>query len=345
MITQSFLRTEFLFRFEKKTPQFKKLSAFELANRLSYLIWNQPPDQALYELASSGEIFDRQVLIEQVQSMLKDERSEAMLKAFLNKWFEVDALRDMAEEDPIYEDMYNEIITYFSYIIKNDLNLQHLLKSDFTFLNDHMAEFYEIESDVGYVFRKRPLNTDQRGGIIGMAGFMALTSAGEETNPILRGNFILSSLLGTPTPPPPPDAGILPAASETKHMSLREVLVEHRKNPSCRGCHALIDPLGFPLENYDHMGRWRDDVDNHAELANGKKITGPQELRRYLIKNRDHFYRKISSVFLSYAMNRELNHYDFYLVNKSHTNLRNNDNRFSAIVATIILSDQFQYKL
>ena len=128
-------------------------------------------------------------------------------------------------------------------------------------------------------------------------------------------------------------------------MSLREVLVEHRKNPSCRGCHALIDPLGFPLENYDHMGRWRDNVDNHAELANGKKITGPQELRRYLIKNRDHFYRKISSVFLSYAMNRELNHYDFYLVNKSHTNLRNNDNRFSAIVATIILSDQFQYKL
>jgi hypothetical protein len=163
-------------------------------------------------------------------------------------------------------------------------------------------------------------------------------------NPILRGDFVLSKILGTPTPPAPADAGILPDSSEVVGLTLPQVLEKHRRSISCKGCHSRIDPLGMPLQNYDHLGRWRETDFNEGVLADGRVIDSPEKLKKHVLKNTDNVLKNISAYLLGYAMDRKLEYYDYYIVNKCLVNLENNQYRFAAIVATIVSSYQFQHK-
>ena len=297
------------------------ISHYDMASRLSFFIWSSAPDEELLLKAKKEMLQDPKVIASQIERMLKDPRSESLGRIFAGEWLSTDDVGPRIRKDPIDNPwcteslmaaMREETALFFHSLVINNEPIKRLIDSDYTYLNEELAEFYRIRGVEGKEMRKVKIDTSQRGGIFGHASVLATTSFPHRSSPVLRGTWILSTLLGTPPPPPPPDVPEIDVDGGRRAANtLREKLQIHRKSRNCAGCHSQIDPLGFALENYSEFGRWRGGVDNRGELPNGARFRGPQGLKMALIDNRlDDLGKQLIRKMLSYALGRQLEYYD-----------------------------------
>ncbi len=353
----------FLFRIEKdrgvKEPY--RLNDCELASRLSYFLWSSMPDAELFTLAARNQLQESATLEAQVQRMLRDPKARALAENFAGQWLRVRELKTTVQPDPgrfrkftpeLREAMYAEAIEFFAAMIREDASLLTLLDSDFTFLNEALAQHSGLTNlnITGAQLRRVNLPDKNRGGVLGMGAVLTLTSYPQRTSPVLRGKWVLEELLGQPPPPPPPDAGGLPAEDAPKNgLTFRQRLEEHRKKPQCAGCHSRMDPLGFGLENFDAIGRWRvkigsEPVDATGLMSSGEKFTGPAELKRLLLARKDDFARNVTERMLAYALGRGVEFHDMPSLATITDKLKSDGYRSSTLVTEIVKSYPFQFR-
>ncbi|WP_386819813.1 DUF1592 domain-containing protein [Luteolibacter algae] len=332
------------------------LSDFELANRLSYFLWASMPDQELFKLADTGKLSDPEILEQQVIRMLKDDKSRALSMHLGGQWLGWEKLRSSANPDegkfPMFDfqlrvDMYRESYIFFDNLLQENGSIFNLIDADYGFLNERLAKHYGIDGVEGSEFRKVKFNDPNRGGILGMGSVLVATSMPMRTAPSVRGAFVLDSLLGDPPPSPPMDVEQLPPNDTGLPAgTFREALDEHRDNPSCRACHALIDPLGFGLENYDAIGRWRTTqagapLDTSGNMPDGEEFNGPAELKKLLLREKEQFTRNMVGKFVSYALGRELTAYDRPVTKHITDKVLANDGSIQTLVLEVVKSHPF----
>ncbi|MBX2840226.1 MAG: DUF1592 domain-containing protein [Flammeovirgaceae bacterium] len=353
----------FLYRQEEEplVEQPIPLNGFELASRLSFFLWSSVPDEELYQLARTEQLSDTLVLEKQVKRMLADPKAKRFAEIFSSQWLGIDKLTDKGpvvdpEKYPEFttslrHNMYQETVEYFYYVLSKSKNLLDLINSDYTFLNQELAEFYNIDGIKGNNFQKVGLIDKSRGGILGMGSVLTVTSLPLRTSPVLRGKWVLEEILGTSPPPPPPDAGELPE-DEALHedLGLRGLLEMHRSKPGCLSCHEKMDPLGLGLENFDLIGRWREsygkvDIDASGVLASGEAFNGPAELKELLLLEKEKFARNISSRLLSYAIGRSILFTDEPLLRKMETSLLENNFNPDNVIMELVKGYAFQLKI
>lgn len=356
------LHPAFLFRIEedRQGESEWRISPFELATRLSYFLWASMPDRRLFKLADEGKLQDPAVLAAEVDRMLDDPRSETLSRHFAGQWLGFDELREVAEPDekrfPTFTPslrmaMYRESVEFFNHMIRGNRPVSDLLQADYTFVNEELARHYGLPGIAGDKMRQVQLSDPNRGGVIGHASILTVTSMPLRTSPVKRGKWILDNLLGTPPPPPPPDAGVLPADDKSSEgLSFRKQLEIHRTKPSCAGCHEKIDPLGFGLENFDAIGRWRvkdangQPVDSLATLPGDISFSTPAELKKLLASSDELFLRNLSRKLLGYSLGRPLEYYDEAVVSDLVGTLRKDDLRIRPLIHAIVRSKPFQYR-
>lgn len=354
---------DFLFRIERDPPgsapgSVYRINEFELASRLSFFLWSSIPDNQLLELAERGKLKESAVFEQQVRRMLDDSRSKALVRNFAGQWV---YLRNLAllkpdpdvfpEFDESLRDAFQrETELFFETILREDRSVVDLLDANFSFLNQRLARHYQIPNVYGSHFRRVTFNSNERGGLLGQGSILTVTSYPTRTSPVLRGKWILENLLGTPPPPPPANVPDLKAKSDDgTPLSLRQQMEKHRANPACAGCHARMDPLGFALENYDGIGKWRthdakNEIDSSGALPDGTKFHGPAELRKVLLSRRDEFVGNLSEKLLTYALGRGLEYYDKPAVRTITRAAARDDYRLSAIIMAVVKSTPFQMR-
>ena len=359
VIVRIFCSPEFIFRFEKKkeSQNVYQIEDRELAVRLSYFLWSSKPDKELMTLAIENKLSDNKTLDKQVERMLKDPKARAMAKDFAAQWLrfkdiledvEIDKKRFPQFNEELRNDMFEECVTTVSDLIKNDLSVLTVLNSDYVFVNENLAKIYGLQSVKGDHFRKVRVEDKERGGLLTSPAVMAMTSYPLRTSPVLRGDYITSVLLGTPAPPPPNDVGELPEDDVVgDNLTVKQRLEAHRKNPQCAGCHSRLDPFGFPLEIYDPIGRRRSQIagkpiDSTGEMKD-RKVTGPTELKSYLLSKEELFLTNMASKLLGYSLGRSLSFYDKFTISQAVKSCRENNYKFSAMVKTIVHSKAFKY--
>jgi hypothetical protein len=350
----------FLFRIEiderKDNPSdVRAVTDYELASRLSYFLWSSMPDDQLFSLAANGTLHNKDVLIAQTKRMLKDPKAKALTDNFASQWLHLRTLQTATPDKqtyPAYDSslktaMIRETELYFEHILKEDRSVLEFLDSNYTFVNGRLAQHYGIPDVRGPEFKKVTLTDKNRGGIFGQASFLTLTSNPTRTSPVKRGKWILENILGTPPPPPDPEAGMLEETKEVKLKgTLRQRMEQHRVNPNCAVCHQKMDPLGFGLENFDGVGGWRTQegkfsIDSSGELPGGLKFAGPAELRKILLGKADLFRRCIAEKLLTYATGRGLEYYDKCALDDISKYIAANENRFSSLVIGVVTSEPF----
>lgn len=330
------------------------ISEFQLATRLSYFLWSTMPDDELFREATSGTL--RKNAAAQVSRMLRDPKSRALVDNFCTQWLEIRRLREItpdAKRFPSFdhelrEAMLTETKMFFASIIDEDRSVLDLIDADYTFLNERLAKHYGILRVTGPEFRRVQLADRDRGGVIAQASVLTVTSNPTRTSPVKRGKWVLEQLLGAPVPPPPPGSGDLSDDEQVALTgSVRQRTEQHRANPACASCHALMDPLGFGLENFDAVGAWRDRdgtffVDASGELVDGRKFKGPQELKAILKTKKDEFARCFTEKMLTYALGRGLEPFDRCTVDDIVAALAKDGYKFSTLIQQIVASDAFQ---
>jgi hypothetical protein len=335
-----------------------RISDLELASRLSFFLWGSIPDDELLEAAKRGRLRTPAVLDRQVRRMLADERAHALVTNFAGQWLQLRNLRSAqpnSYEFPDFDDnlrraLQREADLFFESIVREDRSVVDLLTADYTFLNERLARHYGIPHIYGSQFRRVTLDDEARKGLLGKGAILVVTSHSDRTSPVVRGKWVLENLLGTPPPPPPPDVPALKGNEEGKApRSMREQVEEHRRNPACAGCHRLMDPIGFALENYDAVGAWRTKdagvpIDASGELADGTKVTGAETLRQALVNRSDVFVLTMTEKLLTYALGRGLDHHDMPVVRAIIRDSARQNFRFSSIVLGIVGSDPFQMR-
>ena len=320
---------DFLFRMERRPSAIGNhpIGQYEMASRLSYFLWATMPDETLFSLAREGRLQDPKTLAAQVDRMLDDPRSRAFTSSFIGQWLGTQEIGGrfmplLTEIQSFYNagiaaDLRMQPVLLFDRLVGENRSLLELLDADYTPLTRRLIGYYGLQGEVadpgddGFHFVK--LANRRYTGLLGMGGILGMTSHYEQTSPVLRGAWVLDALLGTPVPPPPPDVPPLEAAGKSgAKLSVRERVMQHRANPACSACHRLMDPIGFGLENFDWMGRWRDresngqPIDATGELPSGEKFDGALELRRTLLSHRDDFVRQVAGKALGYALGRSL---------------------------------------
>lgn len=348
----------FLFKIEQPTlaiaGSFPKLNEFELATRLSYFLWSTMPDDRLFQLALRKELSKPEVMSAEVKRMIEDRRSNEFVENFAGQWLtlrKLDHFEPNSKMFPVWNDqirglLRRETYTFFAGVMREDLSILTLIDGDFTYLNEELASFYGIPGVKGANFQKVSLKGQPRMGLLTHGSILAVTSNPTRTSPVKRGKFILDNLVGLPPPPAPPNVPELEKSELTG--TLRERMEQHRVNPACAGCHKLMDPLGFALENYDAIGRWRTmegskKIDASGELPNGKTVKNAGELIRHLRQeNADAFARCLTEKMMTFALGRGLEYYDRCAVDKIVATLKKDQYRFSTLVTEIVLSDPFQ---
>ncbi len=333
-----------------------RISDDELAVRLSYFLWSTMPDAELFELADKGELSKPDVFEKQVRRLLADPKARALTESFADQWL---LLRKLPEARPsteffptltprLRQAMADEVSTFFDKLRVEDRGLLDLLDSDYTYVNAELARHYGITGVMDGPFQRVALTDPSRGGLLGMAAMHTLTSHTSRTSPTLRGKYILSVILGTPPPPPPPDAGVIDESKKGKDAAtFREQLKMHASQSACANCHARIDPLGFGLENFDAIGRFRKSggaVDASGKLPTGEAFNGPKELKQVLLKRKGQFVRNLSARMLSYALGREIEQADEPVLNNIVADLESHDYRFSRLILGIVQSYPFQHR-
>ncbi len=351
---------KFLFLAEEAHPERTGaylIDDFELASRLSYFLWSSMPDDILFGLASEGVLHEPETLDAQVKRMLSDPRSRALAEGFAGQWLGVNSLKRAVEPDrrafpdydpPLRDAMIEEPIATFATIVRSDSSLLDLIDCDYVFVNERLAKHYGMTGVTGPEFRKMPRPEASRGGLLGMAGVLTLTSYPQRTSPVLRGRWVLDEMLGTPPPPPPPDVRVLsPEDAPKDGKTFRQRLEFHRRNPGCAACHAKIDPPGFGLENFDPVGRFRDTIgggplDSTGKLTTGETFRGPAELKVILrTGKREVFARNVASRMLGYALRRGVEFHDAPTIRAIVSALEQNDYRSSVLVSEIVKSYPF----
>ena len=354
---------EFLFRFEPDPGDLPvdaayRLSDVALASRLSFFLWSAPPDDELLNVASQGKLHEHAVLEQQVKRMLADERAEALVDNFAEQWLFLRNLKNSSPDPQIFPDfddnlrqaMREETKLFFQSIVSEDRSVMDLLNANYTFVNERLARHYGIPDIYGSQFRRVTLASGQRRGLLGQASILTVTSYPNRTSPVQRGKWILTNLLGIPPTPPPPNVPALKENADGKKLSLRERMEQHRADPVCAGCHKVMDPIGFALENFDATGQWRtmDDgapIDPSGVLYNGAKIDGPVALRNMLSAHPDVFVGVMTEKLLTYALGRGVQYYDMPAVRKIVHDAGAHDFRFSSLVLGAVESVPFDMKI
>lgn len=340
-------------------PTADTVSATALASRLSYFLWSSNPDQQLLTLANSGKLLQPAVLQQQVDRMLDDPRSDAFIEGFLGSWL---TLRDFGSSPPdrdqfnsfyrfdLGDAMQKETHLFTRHLLDENLSVGNFLDSDFTFLNQRLAQHYGIDAPLGdgFEFQKVALTDKRRGGLLGQASVLTVTANGIDTSPIVRGVWVLENILGTPPSPPPPDIEPLdPDVRGTK--SIREQLEKHRSVASCNDCHRRIDPMGFALENFDPVGRWRTTygkktkIDASSQMPNGKTFDNIVGFKHILLQGQQQqlFIRSLTSKLLSYALGRQITPADRPHIDHITTELAKTNNGFRDLIRLAVSSQLF----
>jgi mono/diheme cytochrome c family protein len=352
----------FLFRVEKGPPPGQGeddygISQHELATRLAYFLWSSMPDEELRRCADEGKLRQPEILEAQVLRMLKDVRASALAENFGGQWLQTRALESHVPDrtkfweftDYTRMSMKKETDLFFEYVIREDRPILDFLDAPYTFLNQRLAEFYQIPGVKGHEFRKVDLTGTQRGGILAHASVLTVSSYANRTSPVLRGKWILENLLNAPPPAPPADVPALDEKPLGKSVSLRAQLEQHRANPNCSSCHARMDPLGFALENFDAIGAWRAKdgdlpIDASGTLPDGRSFKGLKDLRAILKADPRAFTECLTEKMLIYALGRGLERNDRQAVKAIAEKVAKNDYRFSSLVLEIARSAPFQMK-
>jgi mono/diheme cytochrome c family protein len=350
----------FLFRIERdpdprNAADVHEVSPFELASRVSYFLWSSMPDDELLALAESGKLSEPRVLEAQVNRMLADPRAAGLAANFAGQWLETRNL-DVIKPDPdkfkdwnpeLREAMKTETTMFFEHVLRENRPVSDFLNANYTFLNERLAAHYGIEGVSGPEFRKVALTTNRRGGVLSQAGVLTVSSYPTRTSPVIRGKYVLQNLLGIPPAPPPADVPALEESAGAELKSMREQLDVHRRNPTCAACHRNMDPLGFGLENYDAIGRWRDmdgefPVDASGTLPDGQRFATAGEMRALLVSQLPQFSRTLTQKMLTYALRRGLKPYDRRTVDGIHRSMVADGYRFRTLVHQIVRSLPFQ---
>jgi mono/diheme cytochrome c family protein len=334
-----------------------RITDIELASRLSYFLWSSMPDDELLGLAVQDRLHVPEVLHAQMKRLLGDRRSRALVDNFGGQWLQFRNL-DVLKPDPqkfpefdagLREAMRTETELFFAAIVREDRSILDFLDGRFTYLNERLARHYGIDGVTGREFRRVELDGTQRSGVLTQASVLTVSSYPTRTSPVIRGKWVLENLLDTPPPPPPPDVPPLNEAAVGTTVSMREQLEKHRSNPVCAGCHGRMDPIGFGLENYDAIGRYRTTegkfpVDSSGTLPSGKSFAGAAELKTILRDDPQIFTRALSVKLLTYALGRGLESYDRAAISTIADRVQQNDYRFSALVQAIIDSVPFEMR-
>ncbi len=355
---------EFLFRAEIDPPgaapgTVYKVSDVELASRLSFFLWSSIPDDELLGIAERKELGDPQVLQAQVKRMLADPRSHQLVKNFSGQWLFLRNVARIAPDQatfPRFDENLREALAKETELliesqVRQDNSVADLLSTDYTFLNERLAEHYGVKGIYGSEFRRVKLDDPNRHGLLGQASILAVTSYPNRTAPTIRGKWVLEQLLGTPPPPPPPNVPALMDDQGTQKMTMRQRMELHRTNPACAACHRQMDPLGFALENFDGLGTWRDTtgpgmgpIDASGSLLDGSTFNGAAGLRQVLIKKKDMFVETLTERLLTYALGRGVEEYDHPTVRRIVREAADDNQKWSAIILGIVNSTPFQMR-
>jgi hypothetical protein len=359
---------QFLFRIEREPANAAagavyRISDLELASRLSFFLWSSIPDDELLDAAARGTLSHRSVLEQQVRRMLRDRRSEALATNFAAQWL---YLRDVHAKTPsprlfpdfdlALQDAFDrETSLFLESVVREDRSVIDLLSANDTFVNERLARHYGIPNVFGNDFRRvtHAADSPRRGlGLLGHGSILTITSYANRTSPVLRGKYVLANLLGAPPPPPPPNIPVLATQSKEsgKALTMREAMAQHRANPACASCHAAMDPIGFALDNFDAVGRWRTvdasgaRIDPAGILPDGSTFDGAAGLRDVLLRQPDRFARTLTENLLAYALGRSLEHYDAPVVRSIATNAARQEYRFAQFVLGVVKSMPFQMR-
>lgn len=355
---------EFLFRVEQDPQGVAPNTAYtisdlELASRLSFFLWSSIPDDELLDTAIQGKLQKPGILEKQVRRMLADKRSQTLVNNFAEQWLHLRNLASVTPDMRLFPDFddnlrqafQQETELFFESIMREDRSILDLLKANYTFLNERLAKHYGISHIYGSRFRRVTLGDDSvRGGLLRQGSILTVTSYATRTSPVLRGKWVMANIVGMPPPPPPPS---VPALKEKhsggKFLSMRERLADHRDHPACSGCHQLMDPPGFSLENYDAVGRWRTadeamPIDSVGGLPDGAKFEGVSGLERALLSRPDVFATTFSEKLLTYALGRGVEYYDGPAVRGIVRDAQASDFRFSSFIVGIAKSTPFQMR-
>ncbi len=362
LVTRVLVAPEFLYRAERASDAkvTAALTNHELASRLSFLVWSSLPDDELRRAAAAGELSDPVQLSKQARRMLVDPKARRFATEFFGQWlgfYQFDRYRGVdSEKFPEFNEslraaLYDEAISFFEHVVRADRPVQEILFADYAFLNDELAKHYEIEnaSLSSASSRIENMAASHRGGLMGLGAVLAVTSAPLRTSPVKRGDWILRRVLDTPVPPPPANAGSIAADdSPADGKTVRQRLEAHRSDAACVNCHSRIDPLGFALEHYDLLGRWRetyrngDTIDDAITFGSGPPIAGPEGLRVYLRDHQDQFYRTLITKLLAYSLGRGELASDRALVEKMTAKVRAGEGTVADLVVEIVQSRQFR---
>ena len=336
------------------------LDDFQLASRLSYLLWSAPPDAELSALADNGQLHKPQVLRAQVERLLKHERSRALFDSFGAQWLGVSGLQSQTFDPGVFPQMTADLRTamidearlFFDSIVQENQSVSRLVDNDYTFLNEPLAELYGIEqSIVGPTMQRIKLENPNRGGILGMPAILAATSLPNRTSPVKRGVWVLEQVVGERIPPPPPD---VPELEDQKQesgegLTLRERTELHTTDPSCANCHKVLDPIGFGLENFDAIGRWREQdegsrIDSTGELPSGEAFSTPADLKRILAKREADLARNLTERLMAFALGRQLEGYDEVVIDQLMVKIAEDDYRVRTIITEVTTSYLFTHR-
>ena len=385
MVSATLISPKFLLRIESAPAGggASRINDWELASRLSYFLWATMPDDELFDLASRNRLHEPEILEQQLHRMLADEKAGTLGTVFAAQWLGYGRVGGSVRLGPIdypwctdslMDAMRAESSMFFMSLLRDNAPIARLIGADYTFVNQELAEtLYGMEGIEGSHMRRIALQDPNRGGILGQGSTLAITSNYSKTSPVKRGDWILDAVLGTPPPPPPPNAGVFePEVSSNRELTFREKLALHSKSESCRSCHAMIDPLGFSLENFDYFGRWREtytfkvrikkpddinvdpdsnfrkvvkQIDVAGVLPEGASFEGPAGLKKALIEHRHgDLVRQTVTKMLAYALGRPLEYYDEPAVRKIIGVLEADDFRFQTLLNEVVTSYPFLYK-
>lgn len=350
----------FLFRMELPRSEGDHLiNDFELANRLSYFLWSSMPDEELFRTAAEGKLRDPAVTSAQIERMLRAAKAREFAENFAGQWLRVHELETSAQPDGGKFPEYNrdlrdallaEPIEFFHALLRENGSLLAVLDADYTYANEALARHYGLPEVQGNEFRRVALTDRNRGGVITMGAVLTITSYPQRTSPVLRGKWILEEILGTPPPPPPPLIKSLPPSDHVQDgLTFRQQLEKHRQDANCAGCHSRLDPLGFGLENFDPIGRWRtkiadQPVDAAGQMVTGEKFEGATGLKQVLLARKAQFIRNVTERMYAYALNRGLEAYDMPQVKQTARKLAETDYRIGVLVQDVVMSYPFQYR-
>lgn len=359
-VTATLVSPNFLYRPEIEDQKGSQgtLSPYQLASRLSYFLWSSMPDQELMDRAEDGSLTRPEILEAEAKRLLQDRRSIALSQNFAAQWlnirklalFQADKKSFPEFNEKLRRDMETETLTFFQNLVATDGSLFDLVQGKYSFVNERLANLYGLSGVVGEKFRRVSLEGTPRSGILTQASVLSVTSNPTRTSPVKRGKWLLEEILGTPPPPPPPGVGVLTEdAGAAQPKTLRERLERHRAKPECAVCHSKIDPLGFGMENFDPIGRWRKEVDGvpvdaAGVLPDGRKFSGPEQLTLILMGQKDAFARNMAERLLTYALGRGMESSDHRTIDEIAQKAQNDGLKFSSLVSAIVRSELFRYR-